>query len=127
MAKGKNKIIHERSSARERDELDAARRREDKVDELGDGFHLVPRGRDGMVYYRQGSHVLELAYEMDGTQPGILLYTDGLESWVLPAKSATSASDRQRLRAALEQWAKQHRGTVTFVSRDDLVRPWEDE
>lgn len=124
---GKDRIIHEPSSAKEREALDAERRREDKVEQLGEGFHLVPRGRDGVVYYREGMRVLELPYEMDGRQPGILLYVDGLDRWVLPARTATSAADRQRLRAALEQWTQQHRGKVTLVSRADLVRPWEDE
>lgn len=124
---GKNKIIYEPSSAKEREAQDAERRREDKVDELGEGFHLVPRGRDGVVYYREGLRVLELPYELDGTQPGILLYVDGLDHWVLPARSAVAPADRQRLRASLELWAQQHRGKVTFVSRDDLVRPWEDD
>ena len=124
---GKNKIIYEPSSAKERDALDAERRREDKVDQLGEGFHLVPRGRDGVVYYREGTRVLELPYEMDGTQPGILLYVDGLDHWVLPSRTAASPAERQRICAALESWAAQHRGKVTFVTREHLVRPWEDE
>ncbi len=124
---GKNKIIYEPSSAKQRDVLDAERRREDKVDQLGEGFHLVPRGRDGVVYYREGTRVLELPYEMDGTQPGILLYVDGLDRWVLPSPTATAPAERQRIRAALERWTEQHRGKVTLVTRDQLVRPWEDE
>lgn len=86
---------------------------------------LENRGRDGVVYYREGERVLELHYEMDGTQPGILLYLDGLNRWVLPESQPTSSDDRERIRRALEEWTRQHRGSVTFVLETDLIRPWE--
>jgi hypothetical protein len=123
----KGKAIHEPTSAAQRTALDRQRRAADRIDELPDGFTLKPHGRDGVVYYRENGRVLELPYEMDGTQPGILLYVDGLEAWVLPGPQPTSPSDRERIRGALEHWANQHRGTVTFVSSSDLIRPWESE
>jgi len=52
---------------------------------------------------------------MDGTRPGFLLYTGGLDAWVLPERSPTSAPDRARLQAALDRWAGLQSTTITYV------------
>ena len=119
------KIIHEPSDANRRAELDRLRRKTDNIDELPEGFTLKPHGRDGVVYYREGERVLELSYEADGTSAGILLYLGGLDAWLLPSRRLTSPADRQRIRDALENWARNHRGRVSLVSSEDLIRPWE--
>ena len=120
-------VIYEPMPAAERERLDSRRRETDGVAELPDGFHLVGRGRSGMLYYREGENVLELGWEISGTRPGISLYLSGLDEWVLPARAPTSDADRERLRAALDRWPGLRNNGVTLVSADDLVRPWEDE
>lgn len=125
--KNKPIVIYEPMPAAERERLDARRRETDGVAELPDGFHLVGRGRSGMLYYREGENVLELGWEISGTRPGISLYLSGLDEWVLPARGPTSDADRERLRAALDRWPGLRNNGVTLVSADDLVRPWEDE
>lgn len=117
--------IHEQSSPSERARIDQQRHRKDAADELPEGFTVKSNGRDGTIYYREGLRTLELAYEADGTQPGVLVHVAGLNTWVLPAPQATTANEIARIRSALEDWARLQNGRMTFVSTDELIRPWE--
>ena len=121
------KHIREHSTTSERAKIDQHRRLKDRVEDIPDGFTVKPNGRDGTVYYREGQRVLELAYEADGTRPGILLYTTGLKTWVLPDMQPTAPDEAARVRGALENWARLQGGPITLVSPQELIRPWEDE
>lgn len=82
----------------------AARRRQHKVDELDDGFTFRPSGRDGYVYYKEGDKLIELYWEMSGSdEQDILLSLSGLTDWASPVEPVPTSKQEEVL-TALKTW-----------------------
>lgn len=83
------------------------RREKDSVEQLIkiDGFHDIPNGRTGTIYYVKNGKVCELHYEISGVLGfDILIYFDQLTEWVLPEVESMSFIDKQSLKLELQNW-----------------------
>jgi len=100
-----DRVVRHPLDEKELARMDRERWQRDRVDELPDGFTLKRDGRCGSIYFRRGSRVLELHYELSG-DPGydILLWNRQLSSWVLPEREPLTADEQRDVRAALERW-----------------------
>jgi hypothetical protein len=93
----------------------------DDVEGMPDGFTLRKRGREGSLYYRYGDNVIELGWELSGSEDFDLeINPAGLSRWI--TGEPVPPAQQTRIRLAAEHWLVVNHTRARFLDdRSDFV------
>jgi hypothetical protein len=103
-------IIFEPISAEKRRARDEIRWKQNHVEKLPEGFSLVPDGRSGRLYFREGDRFIEVYVELAGDPSlDLVLELRGLKSWISLAtlsRDPVPPDEETRIRSEMEDWLR---------------------